>query len=180
MLKKILPLLFFMSAAMVSAQTTLKWNALYWAVGLVNMSVETKISERWTINGDVVYSPWESINGNPMRFGQIIADGRYYPKGAFNGFYVGGYAGYHRLFKFTKWNYFNNGKYQKGNGLSLGGVVGYQVKVSDRWSIDVYAGFGWQDTNYQGYYSNGEKYIGHNGSGEWIPYKLGASFAYRL
>lgn len=170
-----------LSLSAVQAQTQLKWNALYWAVGVVNMSAETKISNKWTLNGDLVYSPWESLDGNPMKFGQVLAEGRYYPKGAFNGFYVGGYAGYHKMFKFTKWNYINKDRYQKGDGISLGATLGYELKISDRWAIDMYAGYGWQHSEYKGYVkSTGEMYVDKNGSGEWLPYKLGVAFAYRL
>lgn len=163
------------------AQTQLKWNALYWAIGVTNMSVETKLSDRWTFNGDIIYSPWESLSGNPMKFGQLITEGRYYPKGAFEGFYLGGYAGYHKMFKFTKWNYINKDRQQKGDGISLGATVGYQIKINTRWALEVYAAYGWQHSEYKGYVSStGEMYADKNGSGEWLPYKLGVSFAYRL
>lgn len=183
MRKKILITLLVAVASLpaIQAQTNLKWNALYWALGIVNMSAETRLANQWTLNGDLVYSPWESISGNPMKFGQAIAEARFYPKGAFNGFYFGGYGAYHRLFKFTKWNYFNKNLYQKGNGMSFGATLGYQLKINDRWSLDVYAGYGWQHSKYRGYYkATGKKYVDTNGSGEWLPYKLGASFAYRL
>lgn len=93
--KLLLLALLALSLSAVQAQTQLKWNALYWAMGVVNMSAETKLADKWTFNGDAVYSPWKSIEGNPMRFGQLIVEGRYYPKGAFNGLYVGGYGSYH-------------------------------------------------------------------------------------
>lgn len=182
MRKKILiAVLSIASLSTLQAQTYLKWNALYWAVGITNMSIETKLANKWTLNGDLVYSPWESLSGNPMKFGQAILEGRFYPKGAFDGFYAGGYAAHHKLFKFTKWNYINSDKYQKGNGMSFGATLGYQIKIDSRWSLDVYVAYGWQHSMYRGYSkSTGEKYVDTNASGEWLPYKLGASFAYRL
>lgn len=168
-------------STVAQAQTRLKWNALYWALGVVNMSAETKLADKWTLNGDLVYSPWESLEGNPMKFGQAIAEGRFYPKGAFDGFYAGAYASYHRLIKFTKWNYINGNKHQKGNGMSFGATLGYQLKLSDRWGLDMYASYGWQHSKYRGYVnSTGEMYVGTNRSGEWLPYKLGVAFTYRL
>lgn len=182
MRKKILiTVLAIASLSAIQAQTNLKWNALYWALGIVNMSAETKLADKWTLNGDLVYSPWESLDGNPMKFGQAIAEGRFYTKKAFEGFYVGAYGSYHRMFKFTKWNYINSDSYQKGNGMSFGATLGYQLKINTRWSLDVYVGYGWQHSDYEGYKkSTGKKYLDKNGSGEWLPYKLGASFAYRL
>ena len=159
--KLLLLALLALSLSAVQAQTKLKWNALYWAMGVVNMSAETKLADKWTFNGDAVYSPWKSIEGNPMRFGQLIVEGRYYPKGAFNGLYVGGY--------------------QKGNGMSFGATLGYQIKINDRWAVDLFASYGWQHSRYKGYIkSTGEMYVGKNASAEWLPYKLGASFVYRL
>lgn len=162
-------------------QTKLKWNAAYWMLGVSNMSVETPIfAKKWTFNSDVVYSPWKSVDGNAFNFLQIIPEIRYYPRGAFDGFYVGGYFAWH-FFRLTKWNYINMGMYQKGNGLSVGAVLGYQVDISERWSLDVYAGGGFQDSGYRGYYTKtDEMCVGWNRSAEWMPYKLGISFAYKL
>ena len=163
------------------AQTRLKWNALYWALGMVNMSAETKLADNWTLNGDLIYSPWESFGGNPMKFGQVIAEGRFYSKGSFDGFYVGAYASYHKMFKFTKWNYINRDKYQKGDSMSFGATLGYQLKISDRWGLDMYASYGWQHSTYKGFVkSSGEMYVDTNRSGKWLPYKLGVAFTYRL
>lgn len=164
-----------------SGQTRLKWNAAYWLVGVTNMSVETPVlGDKWTFNTDVVFSPWESVDGNVFKFVQVIPEIRYYPKGAFNGFYAGAYLGWHD-FRITKWNYLNTGRYQKGTGYSVGAVIGYQVAISNRWSLDVYAGGGLQNSTYRGYDSGtGEMYASWNGSGEWMPYKVGISFAYIL
>lgn len=171
----------FICLSGIQAQTKMKWNVLYWAVGVANVSVETRLSNHWTLNGDLVYSPWESLGGNPMKFSQTLVEGRYYPRGAFNGFYGGVYGAYHHLFKFTKWNYINKDHYQRGNGMSFGATLGYQLEINSRWGMDVYVGYGWQHTTYKGYLkSSGERYVDTNGSGEWLPYKLGAAFVYRL
>jgi len=164
----------------VNAQTYLKWNGLYFAAGVINTSIETKLSDKLSFNTDAVFSPWKSINGNPFLIGQLIPEVRYYPRGTFNGFYMGAYAGGH-MFKLTKWNYINRGKYQKGWGYSLGLSLGYEIRINNRWMMDVYAGYGYQHSEYKGYMNHtGEQYIGWNGSGEWIPYKIGVAFAYKL
>ena len=84
--------------------TALKWNALYWAVGVPNMSVETRIGERFTFNADAVYSPWKSIKGRPMLGLQLIPEVRFYPRAAFRGFYVGAYVSYDS-YKVSKWDH---------------------------------------------------------------------------
>jgi len=162
------------------SQTKLKWNGAYWAFGITNMSVETRLSKKFTFNGDLVFSPWESIAGNPFLFGMVIPEVRFYPKDAFNGFYLGGFGAF-QLFRMSKWNYINTGKYQKGRGFTLGMSVGYELRINDRWSLDMFFGGGWQNSQYRGYHTaTGEQYVGWNGSGEWLPYKIGLSFAYTL
>jgi len=163
-----------------ASQTHLKWNAAYWILGITNMSVETKLSKRWTFGTDLVVSPWESINGNPFLFGMIMPEARFYPKKAFDGFYVGVF-GVAQIFKMTKWNYINTGKYQKGRGFGAGLSLGYEIKINERWGIDAFGGWGWQNSQYWGYYTQtNEKYKGWNGSGEWMPYKIGFSLTYKL
>lgn len=181
-MKRLLTLFIFFSLFVFysNSQTYLKWNALYWAVGITNMSVETKLSNNWTFNSDLVISPWESIDSNPFLFGMIMPEARFYPKKSFDGFYAGVF-GVAQIFKMSKWNYINTGKYQKGRGFGAGLSIGYEVKINERWKIDAFAGWGWQNSQYWGCYTGtDERYKGWNGSGEWMPYKIGFSFAYKL
>ncbi len=180
MRKVILSVFFFSTVIVCMSQTYLKWNAAYWVVGVTNMSMETKLGNKWTFNTDLVFSPWKSVSGNPFMFGQTILEGRFYPRGAFNGFYLGGYGSF-QFFEMSKWNYINTGKYQKGRGYALGMTIGYEIAINSRWRLDLFAGGGWQNSHYKGYYTaTDEMYRGWNGSGEWLPYKVGVSFAYRL
>lgn len=179
--KHLFCLLFFCCFTVtLCSQTKLKWNAAYWLVGFTNMSVETRLGRKFTFNGDIVYSPWKSVFNNPMQFGQIIPEVRFYPREAFNGFYVGGFGAF-QIFKMSKWNYINTGKYQEGRGFALGLSLGYELNINDRWSLDMFAGGAWQNSQYDGYYTaTNERYVAWNGSGEWMPYKVGVSIAYRL
>lgn len=161
------------------SQTYIKANALYWAVLVTNVSVETKIGEKFTFNTDAVFSPWNSVGGKPYLIGQLIPEVRFYPKEANNGFYVGLYGAFH-AFKMSKWNY-DSDKYQKGFGYAFGATVGYELPIGKRWLMDFYAGGGWQTSKYRGYdTATDAMYVGYNGSGEWIPYKVGVAFAYRI
>ena len=162
----------------VQAQTYLKGNAAYMAFGIPNLSVETRISSHWTFSSELVYSPWESIQGNKFKFLQFNPDFRWYPSEAFKGFYTGGYLTL-QDFKITKWNYLNRNRYQDGWGYGLGALLGFQTDISDRWNLDVYLGGGWHHGEYQGYHK-GVMTVDWNGSGEFLPYRLGIAFAYRL
>lgn len=164
----------------LSAQTYLKWNSLYWALGVINTSVETKLNDKLTFNADLVFSPWKSISGNVMLVGELIPEVRYYHKGAFNGFYMGAYVGGH-VFKMTKWNYINTGSYQIGRGYALGLSTGYEISINNRWMLDIYVGYAFQHSWYRGYNKRtGERYVGLNKSAEWLPYKIGAAFSYGI
>lgn len=74
----------------IRAQTQLKINAAFWLFGITNVSVETALSDKLTANAETVYSPWKSINGNHFQMFQIMPEVRFYPKDAFEKFYVGG------------------------------------------------------------------------------------------
>lgn len=161
------------------AQTYIKANSLYWVVGVPNVSLETKLAKHFTYNTDLVFSPWDNICGRSLVIGQWINEFRYFPKQAYHGFYAAGYAAGH-TFKLTKWNY-NSDKYQKGSGISLGVTLGYELPIAKRWLIDFYVGGGWQLSWYEGFYrADNSRYVGWNASGEWIPYKIGVTFAFRL
>lgn len=162
------------------AQTTaLKWNALYWVVGVPNMSVETRLGEKFTFNGDFVYSPWQSIKGRPLTGLQVIPEVRFYPKESFKGFYVGGFVAYDS-YKVSKWDH-SKTDVQHGIGIAMGLTLGWQIDIARRWGMDFYIGGGWHHGWYYGVNTlTGQRYVDWNSSGEWIPYKAGVTFAYRL
>lgn len=181
MKKAILALALIISTSCAAmAQTSIKTNALYWMAGVPNASLEVGFARKWSYNVDLVYSPWERfLDNKPLIIGQFINEVRFYPKQVNKGFYVGGYAAGHG-FKMSKWNY-GYDRYQIGYGISLGVSVGYELPISNRWLVDFYAGGGWQLSWYRGFnYPSGDMYIGWNASGEWIPYKIGVAFSYRL
>lgn len=180
MKKLLIVSLILLSATELKAQTYIKANALYYVVGIPNVSVETKLGRNWTFNADAVFSPWESFFGRKMVIGQIIPEVRYYIKEANRGFYAGGYvaADVYRMNKFTD---HPKTDIQHGWGMSLGITLGYELPIAKRWLMDFYAGGGWHHGWYWGEDRlTGGMYAGWNRSGEWIPYKLGVAFAYRL
>lgn len=171
--------LLLVSGCALAQNTTLKANALYWAAGIPNLSVETKLGKKVTFNGDAVFSFWESVNGRPFKGCQIIAEGRFYIKEAFKGFYAGLYVAYDH-YEVSKWGH-PWWEVQNGDGLALGLTLGYQMEIARRWNMDFYLGGGWHHGWYDGknvlydvYYTQNDK------SGEWIPYKAGVTFAYKL
>lgn len=178
--KQLAVLLLLLGCGSAAAQnTTLKANALYYGMLIPNISVETKLSSHWTINGDFVISFWESINQRPFKGLQVIVEPRYYTKEAFNGFYVAPLLGYDS-YTLSKWDHpwYHE---QHGVGWMLGATIGYQMEIARRWNLDFYLGGGYHYGRYYGIDKRaGERYADWNTSAEWMPYKVGVTFAYKL
>ncbi len=170
-----------------SAQTYIKTNALYWAALLPNVQVETRIANNVTFQGEVNASFWESVNSRPYKGAQFIVGSRWYPKEEFRGFYVGGDVSFD-IYEVSKWDHpirpGGGVDVQHGIGCYLGVTLGYQISIGKRWNMDFYAGGGWHLGSYWGdtQYPDGTNviYARWNQSGEWIPYKLGVAFGFRL
>lgn len=166
-----------------NAQTYLKFNAPSTLLGIPQIAVETRLGKNITFQGDILGSYWESLNGAPFKTVMAFAEGRYHISGAYNGLYFGGHLG-GAAFELQKWNYINTSKYQKGYSVFMGVTVGYQFKISEKWMVDMFIGGGNQQANYKGYYIGTdvryEEVRNYNKSGEWIPYRGGIMFSYRL
>lgn len=175
------------------SQNYVKLNGVYALCGIINPQVEFRISPHSTVQTEVVYSPWQSIKGHPLHFGITMSEYRYYIKESNSGFYIGANAGM-MAFKMSKPE-FANGKIRfqnrfcKGWGYMLGLCVGYEHRFADRWLLDVFFGYSFMESRYNGYTLAGEiDMYPHrpdwkqppypdpfNGSSEWLPNKAGLS-----
>ena len=161
-----------------SGQTHLKVNALYTAALLPNISIETKLNPKFTLEAEIFGSPWKSINDKPYLMVGVLTGARYYINESFDGFYVGAYVSGNK-FKVSKWNYTAN-SVQRGWGMCVGGTVGYQLAISPKCNMDFYVGGGFHHAWYWGeIVSTGKEYVGWNKSAEWLPYRAGVSFAFK-
>lgn len=178
-MKKLLTIILLFCMTYANAQTYIKSNALYWVGLLPNVGVETRLANHFTFNAETVFALWEKVNDRPYLGSQVIVGARYYPKQAFKGFYVGGDVAFDS-YNTSKWDHPAT-DIQHGVGLYLGITLGYQLPIAKRWNMDFYAGGGWHHGWYWGEdLLTNEPYALWNRSGEWIPYKLGVTFAYRL
>lgn len=195
-----------------SAQVYGKLNALYALGGVINPAVEIGISRHSTFQTEFVVSPWRYVRDNginkPMLFVIFSNEYRYYFREKNNGWYAGANAGM-MAFNMTKPHFGSGGgilknSSSKGYGFMVGITGGYQWQLSDRWLMDAFVGFGYMNSNYNGYslvdglveggviYNKGEiimtphrsEELEHpdpfNGSSEWLPNKIGVSFGYKL
>ena len=158
-----------------SAQTYVKLNGLYALVGVVNPAVEVPLSDHFSFNAEAVLSPWESINGKPFKFAIGLVEGRWHPKEVYKGWYFAGSAGY-QWFDMQKDDY----KTGKGFGILVGVSAGYQWRIGTRWMIEAYGGLGFQNSWYTPTYLATGRKGRKNQSAEFLPYKVGVSFGYRL
>lgn len=176
----------------------IKGNALFIPIGIVNLALEHQLSKKFTVQGDVLISPWKSFDGHELQYYSISAEGRYYFNEAFRHFYVGANIAT-SAFTLQKWNYWpdepyyndygevftSSNLYQKGYSIIFGVTLGYQFKVSDRWNIDLYGTIGTSQDFYKGYdRTTGERYDRKdnkfNRSGEILPYRGGVMISYKL
>lgn len=175
----------------------LKGNALLIPIGVINIAAEKQLSEKYTLQGDVLVSPWKSFAGHELQYYSVSVEGRYYFNKAFNHWYIGANVAA-SAFNLQKWNYWKEAPYvndrgevynksnlhQKGYSLIIGVTGGYQFQLSDRWNMDIYAGIGTSQDFYKGYdresgkrYDMAQKY---NKSGEILPYRGGVMISYQI
>lgn len=180
-------------------QPIIKLNAAYALVGVVNPQVEFRLSPHSAFQTEVVYSPWQSIGGHPMHFGIFLNEYRYYfAPDRTHGLYAGINAGM-MAFKMSKPQFtdghmsFQN-RYCKGYGFMAGAVVGYEWQFARRWLLDVFVGFAYMHSKYNGYSMDGVVDMNpsrpedkqptspdpFNSSAEWLPNKAGISIGILL
>ena len=183
----------------ISKKIYVKANALFLPIGILNAGVEYQLKDKVTLQADVFISPWKSFMGKYAQVYMIGFDGRYYFNEAFKHWYVGANISGAR-FIMQKYNYWSDGLYQytpespfykasdlyqNGYAIMIGGTVGYQFQLSDRWNMDLYFGAGSIQSFYRGYHkelgirydNDGRKW---NKSGEFLPYRGGVMISYKL
>lgn len=182
-----------------SRKLSVKANALFLPIGILNAGLEYQISDKMTLQGDLFISPWKSFAGKYAQVYMVGFDARYYFKEAFKHFYVGANlsAAHYIMQKYNYWRtapyqytddspvYLTSDLYQNGYSIFLGATVGYQFELGTKWNMDVYLGAGNAQSFYKGYHkeldvrydNDGRKW---NKSGEWIPYRGGVMISYQL
>lgn len=189
-MRKLLLLSFSVSCAFAAAQNDqqlyLKANVLALPVGIVNIGAEYQLKPKYTIQGDILISPWKSFGGNHAQVYMGHLEGRYYFNEAFRHWYVGVNVGA-GVFDLTKWNYVGSQKFQRGFTFMFGATAGYQFNWKDRWNLDVFLGAGTSQAIYHGYehippdsFIRYDKARGWNKSGEFIPYRGGLMLSYKI
>lgn len=170
-----------------------KLNGLL-AIGVINPAVEFKVMKKWTVQLEgmgVFYSQNFLGTGKPLVLGSTFAEFRFYPRAAFNGFFIAPNIGFgvYKLNKGLVLRYtdsYDNDSYQQGSNIMAGITIGYQWNINKHWSIEVMWGGGFQHSRYEGYKRDNPDedyymYAKLNSSAEWPPfYKGGIFVGYRF
>ncbi|MCU7615585.1 DUF3575 domain-containing protein [Chryseobacterium sp. PBS4-4] len=176
-----------------------KGNALLIPIGVINAGLEYQLNNKFTLQGDVLISPWKSFAGHELQYYSLSVEGRYYFKEAFKGWFLGANMGA-SSFVLQKWSYWNDDPYpskreenviftksnlyQKGYSFLVGVTAGYQFRLADNWNMELYGTLGSSQDFYKGYDRvSGKRYDeakNYNRSGEIIPYRGGVMISYRL
>jgi hypothetical protein len=176
-----------------------KGSALLIPIGVMNAGLEYQLNSKFTLQGDVLISPWKSFAGHELQYYSVSVEGRYYFKEAFKGWFLGANLGV-SSFVLQKWNYWNDDPYpskreenvifsksnlyQKGYSFLVGVTAGYQFRLADNWNMELYGTIGSSQDFYKGYDRvSGKRYDeakNYNRSGEIIPYRGGVMISYRL
>ena len=204
-MKKFFLLLIFLSISFFSySQTYIKGNATYALFAIPSFGIEVGIGEKTTFQLDATMSFWNSITlgskpnfqKRPFVFNYVFPEFRYYFKEKNDGFYLGAHTGA-GMFKLSKnKSYASRNMYQYGYIFFTGITAGYQWKLKERWSLDLFLSGGWSNANYQGFdRDTGERVDddchelglcptnirkGYNYSAQWIPYRGGLMIGYKL
>lgn len=200
--KYIISLIFIISFAIIRAQTRAKGNIVFAPVGMINLALEKKMNNHFTLQEEIFISPWKSFDNKYMQIYMGTLEGRYYFKENMNKWFVGVYGSAAR-FNFERyWNksvvldennvpvILGDGSirtteiYHKGFTFIIGISGGYHFNFNEHWGTDIFLGFGSSQAIYKAYYKDNndrsDKAEKWNKSGEFIPTRGGIMLTYKL
>lgn len=204
---RLIPAIFCISS-IVHAQVEVKFNAATALLLIPNAGVELGISEKHSIQLDVLGSFWDEmplLNDTPFHLSQTFLEYRFYKKEGLQKWFIAPHVGF-GMFTLQKPNYLilydyyneaaggnsggglpNGDAYQSGRVAFYGLTFGYKKKLNNSWSLEAFMGLGLSQSWYKGY--KGIKRVDHlgedylrpfNGSGEVLIYRGGLMVVYKL
>lgn len=164
-----------------------KTNALYWATTSLNAAVEAKMSDKWTAELSLGYTPFTFSDNKKLRHIAVQPEARYWLCSTFAGHFFGAHLVYSHynaggidvpfgLFPELKHNRF------QGDLGAVGIAYGYSWMLpSKRWNIEAEIGVGYGITKYSKYEcaTCGSK-IADETKGKFMPTKLTLSIVYNI
>lgn len=137
-------------------QIAVKTNALGWAMGTINVAVETDLAENWSVNLPLYYSGYDYFTETlKFRIFTFQPELRYHIP-AVNGLFVGAHLGLGWFnVAYGDWRVQDSERPAYGGGLG----IGYRLPLCSnrRWAVEFAIGAGVYDVSYDRFYneSNG-------------------------
>ncbi|MDL2230655.1 DUF3575 domain-containing protein [Alistipes sp. OttesenSCG-928-L06] len=127
-----------------------KSNLLYDLTTTVNVGVEFRLSNKWTLDVPVNYNPWEFNDETRLRHLGLQPEARYWFCESFSGWFVGAHAHYAKFNVGGLPGLFSenmqNNRYQ-GHLYGAGISGGYAWILKNRWSMEATFGVGYARIN---------------------------------
>ena len=195
-------------SSFVHGQVEVKFNAATALLLIPNGGIELGISEKHSIQLDVLGSFWDTmplLNDTPLHISQTFLEYRWYRGENVEKWFMGPHIGF-GMFTLQKPNYSvlydyyekatggrsggglpKGDAYQSGRVAFYGLTVGYKKRLNASWSLEAFMGLGLSQSWYKGY--RGIERVDHlgednprpfNGSGEVLLYRGGLMVVYQL
>lgn len=129
-----------------------KTNALPWAMTVMNMELEAKITDRISITMPAMWCPWFISERHAFRVAALQPAGRWWLKRYGEGHFFGPH------FSCAWFNIkYGDYRYQDRSRPALGAGVtyGYALRISHSWRIEFSIGAGWLSMQYDRFYNSG-------------------------
>lgn len=169
----------------INAQDRIHFNLPLSLIGIVNVAYEKPLTEKLSIQSEILFSPWKSFNGRNLQIYMFSLEGKRYSLSYSKGFHVGGYLSMAK-FNLQKGSAANDlgSEYHKGYAYVIGLSIGYYLPLNGKFSIDFFGGVGTSQTFYKAYYKindvRADPAVNWNKSGEFVPTRGGISLIYNL
>ncbi|MCL1937165.1 MAG: DUF3575 domain-containing protein [Candidatus Azobacteroides sp.] len=156
-------------------------NILYDATTSMNLGMEWKVANRFTLKLPVTYNPWTFNDNKKFKFILVQPELRWWLCEPFSGHFFGLHAHYASFnvggVGFNRMKPYRYEGYLYGAGISYG----YQIYLAPRWNLELNIGGGFVHVDYDKY--NCEKcgdLLGHGKKNYFTPTQAGISLIYIL
>jgi hypothetical protein len=172
-----------------SPKFVVKTNALYWFTTTPNLSLETTLSAKLTLDISANFNPWKFSKEARFQHFLIQPELRYWFDNPMQGHFVGIHAHYLRVnvglidgtltnFPFNMRLSFLPDFRKKGNIFGIGAAYGYSWKLGTKWYLEGVASLGYAHLNYLVFRKNGEQMGGTHYYNYVGPTKLAVNLVY--
>lgn len=159
----------------------IKTNLAAYSILVANLGIEIPIGKHFSIDVPLYYSPYTANSNYNFRILAMQPEVRYWLKESLKGHFFGA----HLMGGWYNVAYNDQHRYQDKDGDSpswgAGLSYGYSLPMSNNWSMEFTAGFGYLYLNYDVFYNkhNGAK-MNSESKHYWGPTKLGINLIYRF